>query len=97
MLNADEINSAIERIRRMEQYFDIIGGEIQFGNYSIVFKPPFDKMYKSLVNYLDGGQWQKDFGLDEQGELPQWLKRGVLSEDGLYNLICDIENYCFSR
>ena len=86
-----DINFAINRIRRMEYYFEIIEGEIRFQNYSFINKPPFDKIYKSLVKYLDSGEWQEDFELDEQGKLPCGLKRGVLSEDGLYNLITDIE------
>jgi len=31
--------------------------------------------------------------LDEQGLLPENLKRGVLSEDGVYNFITDISEY----
>ena len=34
-------------------------------------------------------QWRKDFEADEAGKLPQDLKRGVLSEDGLWNLLSD--------
>ncbi len=42
-----------------------------------------------LVSYMDSGQWQKDFEADEAGLLPAGLKRGVLSEDGLYDLLED--------
>ena len=31
--------------------------------------------------------WKKDFAADEAGLLPQGLKRGVLSEDGIYNIL----------
>ena len=31
-------------------------------------------------------EWKKDFEDDEKGLLPKELKRGVLSEDGIYNL-----------
>ena len=44
-----------------------------------------------LRNYLDSKQWQKDYEADEQGRIPRGMKRGVLSQDGLYNLICDWE------
>ena len=44
-----------------------------------------------LTQYLESGQWLRDFELDEKGKLPSGLKRGILSEDGLYNLIADIE------
>ena len=36
-------------------------------------------------------KWQKDFEADEQGKLPESLKRGVLSEDGLWNLLEEVD------
>ena len=43
-----------------------------------------------LKRYLDSGQWLRDYEKDEQGLLPENLKRGVLSQDGLYNLLSEI-------
>ena len=40
-----------------------------------------------LRQYMDSGLWKEDFEADERGELPANLKRGVLSEDGLWNLL----------
>ena len=40
----------------------------------------------ALESYY-AGDWKADFELDEAGLLPANLKRGVLSEDGLYNLL----------
>ena len=37
--------------------------------------------------YYTGGQWQKDFTDDEAGKLPRDLKRGVLSEDAVYDFL----------
>lgn len=48
--------------------------------------------FDTLREYLDSGQWLKDFEADEAGKLPSGLKRGVLSEDGLFNLLEDCEN-----
>ena len=45
-----------------------------------------------LKEYQDSGLWLEDFEADERGELPPDLRRGVLSEDGLYNLFDEIEN-----
>ncbi len=36
-----------------------------------------------------GSYWMKDFEADEAGRLPEDLKRGVLSEDALYDLLTD--------
>lgn len=43
-----------------------------------------------LTDYLDSGAWREDFEADEAGLIPKGIKRGVLSEDGLYNLLGDI-------
>ena len=43
-----------------------------------------------LTAYLDG-KWRADYEVDEQGLIPKCMKRGVLSEDGLYNLVTEWE------
>ena len=42
-----------------------------------------------LRKYQESGQWLLDYECDERGELPADLKRGVLSEDAVYDLITD--------
>ena len=42
---------------------------------------------KILEDYYTSGQWLKDYEADEQGLLPYDLKRGVLSQDALYELL----------
>lgn len=39
-----------------------------------------------LDSYYKSDEWKKDFEDDEAGRLPSGLKRGVLSEDGLFDL-----------
>lgn len=46
----------------------------------------------ALKSYYDSDEWKKEFTDDEQGVLPQELKRGVLSEDGLWNLLSDVSD-----
>ena len=48
-------------------------------------------MVRTLAEYLAGGLWLADYEADERGEFPKELKRGVLSQDALYNLLCDVE------
>ena len=43
----------------------------------------------ALDEYYGSGEWRQDFEDDEAGTLPQDLKRGVLSEDGIWNLLAD--------
>ena len=42
-----------------------------------------------LGKYYGSELWKLDYAADEAGNLPPDLKRGVLSEDGLWNLLSD--------
>ena len=42
---------------------------------------------RELREYYENGQWLRDYEADERGELPGDLKRGVLSQDGLWDLL----------
>ena len=49
-----------------------------------------DPLYE-LSAYYESDLWMEDYEADEAGELPADLKRGVLSEDCLYNLLAEYE------
>ena len=42
---------------------------------------------QALLDYYESGQWLQDYEADERGQLPSTLKRGVLSQDGLWELL----------
>ena len=63
----------IERIQYMEALYDLA---LRTGEIS-----------GELVDYYESGQWLKDYEADERFELPRDLKRGVLSQDGLWDLL----------
>lgn len=44
----------------------------------------------TLSAYYGSNEWKQDFADDEAGLLPAGLKRGVLSEDGLWNLLAEV-------
>ena len=67
---------AFERIAEMEELFEKISE--QKGSKEDL---------KKLEAYYTGAEWRFDFELDEAGLLPADLKHGVLSEDGIYNLL----------
>lgn len=74
---------SIDRIARMERLFDeALGMEPEDLRGS--------DLLKELMDYYDSGLWLQDYTLDEQGKLPENLKRGVLSQDGMYNLLEEI-------
>ena len=47
----------------------------------------FQSEIEKLEAYYTSQQWKDDYALDEEGKLPEKLKRGILSEDGIYNLL----------
>ena len=44
----------------------------------------------ALNDYYGSEAWKHDYADDEAGLLPADLKRGVLSEDGIWNLLEDV-------
>lgn len=42
---------------------------------------------QKLEEYYTGKYWQNDLRLDEEGKLPQDLKRGVLAQDLIHDLL----------
>lgn len=45
-----------------------------------------------LREYMESGQWEKDFEADEAGQVPSDLKREILSEDALYDFLEGADN-----
>ena len=76
----------IERIKEMEAAFDKVASAIaQLKAAAEVFRQVQTDADK-LKRYYET-QWMTDFQADEAGKLPPSLKRGVLSEDGLWDLL----------
>lgn len=90
MAHQDDIADAIKRIEQMEALFDRV-----LQAYETLPATAFEASFlqeavQTLSHYYFDGEWMHDFALDEEGRLPKTLKRGVLSEDGLYNVLCDL-------
>ena len=77
----------IERIKRMEQHFDKALAAIKDGSADALKAVKED--IAELSKYYGSELWKQDFAADEAGLLPHDLKRGVLSEDGIWNLLSD--------
>lgn len=82
----------IERVVRMERYFDAVSEAWREKPDTLRTDESLREMLLELTAYSDSGQWLADYQCDERGELPADLKRGVLSEDGLYNLLCETDS-----
>lgn len=80
----------ITRVKQMEQYMDEIQEVLRNRPEYIKENKVIKEKIQELEYYQASGQWLLDYECDERGELPVDLKRGVLSEDTLYNLLCDV-------
>ena len=78
---------AIRRIERMEQIFDTLLVAFQTNPSAIFNDSALHALLNELTQYYDGGQWLRDYELDEQGKLPAGLKRGVLAQDAVYDFL----------
>ena len=81
----------IARIQQMEQYMDEVSEVVKNCPGTMKKDAEFCRKVEFLKEYMDCGQWLADYEADECGELPTDLKRGVLSQDGLYNLLGEVE------
>ena len=77
----------LERIRYMEQLFDFVIAARKEQTISLDKKARIREATRILAEYYESKEWMQDFADDEAGLLPKDLKRGVLSEDGLWNLL----------
>lgn len=86
--NADKTNQgAIERIQEMEAILDRATRVMDELESKLAEFEALQPDIKKLEKYYTGKAWKSDFKLDEEGKLPKDLKRGVLSEDGIDNLL----------
>ena len=83
------MNREFKRISEMEEIFDeVTAAQDSLERAVDNYKSLQDKVRK-LEDYYSGDQWKEDFAMDERGEIPADVKRGVLSEDGIWNLLSD--------
>ena len=82
----------IERIKEMEKCLDESSKAIkELWDALINYEWARERYYK-VQEYYDSELWLQDFEADEAGKLPKDLKRGVLSEDAVFDLITDHEH-----
>ncbi|MCR5331559.1 MAG: DUF4298 domain-containing protein [Lachnospiraceae bacterium] len=81
--------SRVDRIRRMEAYLDEARQAMDDLHQAVIRYVNVQKGIKKLEEYYTCGKWMKDFEADEAGKLPADLKRGVLTEDAINDLLDD--------
>ncbi len=89
----DKIESVIVRVQKMEGYLDEILEFMKKHPCEVKEDKKVQEILEELIDYYENGQWLADYQCDERGKLPKDLKRGVLAEDTLYNLIGELEKF----
>ena len=79
----------IERIQHYETLLDRIAPVLENLEEALDAFEGIQEDVKELAAYYKDDDWREDFEADEAGKLPADLKRGVLSEDGIYDVLSD--------
>lgn len=77
----------IARIKKMERHLNRASAAIKRLSNALDKYEEAQKDIAALSDYYSSDDWKQDFADDEAGLLPKDLKRGVLSEDSIWNLL----------
>ena len=80
----------IERIKQMELRMERAAKAVMEQSAALENYEAVQEDIAALEQYYGSEEWKQDFADDEAGLLPVDLKRGVLSEDGIWNLLEDV-------
>lgn len=76
-----------ERISRMERFLVEASAAAAALDQALDRHVAAQAGLTELEAYYEDGRWMEDFNADAAGRLPPELKRGVLSEDAVYDLL----------
>ena len=83
----DQKRLQLQRISHYETLFDEITDALAALERAEEALKRLRPSVDDLRAYYESDLWKRDFSDDEKGLLPRDLKRGVLSEDGVYLLL----------
>ena len=79
----------VERIQHMETALDDVSNGLAQMSAAVDRYNEILPKIRELSAYYGSADWIRDFDDDREGKLPADLKRGVLSEDGVYDALID--------
>ena len=82
----------VERIKKMEEKLDKVTPKVNVFEESLNNLNSVFEDIKALSEYYKK-EWKEDYEADEQGKIPKDLKRGVLSQDTLFDLLGKINGF----
>ena len=81
-----------ERIAYYEKILDRTADAIRNLDAALDEYEAICPLLQELERYYTGPEWKADFDADAAGDLPRDLKRGVLSEDGIDDVLSDFRD-----
>ena len=82
----------LARIRLMERHLNRATAAVKRLEAALDKWEDAQEAIAALEEYYGSDLWRQDLADDEAGRLPVDLKRGVLSEDGIWNLLTDVHD-----
>lgn len=80
-------SSSLERVIYMEETYERIKEALAAEDH------PEERLradLRELQEYYEGSDWLADFDAESDGAFPQELKRGILAEDTIYDLLTEV-------
>ncbi len=81
----------IDRIQKMEKALNELSASQKSVSEALQNFTKHQEQLSELSEYYGSESFHHDLALDEAGKLPADLKRGVLSEDAVYDLLTDLK------
>lgn len=82
----------IERIMQMERCLDRVSQAVMHLSAALDEYADAHDALRQLNDYYGSDTWKQDFAAGSAGLMPTDLKRGVLSEDAVWNLLEDVRD-----
>ena len=79
----------IERIKQMEERLNRVSDAVKRMSEALEAYESIKDDLNALNEYYGSKEWKQDLADDEAGLLPNDLKRGVLSEDGIWDVLSE--------
>ncbi len=84
----------LQRISEMEAMFDRSRAAMDQLLAAAEAYLALQPQMQALTAYYESPQWLADFDADRAGRIPQDMKRGILTEDAIYDLLTDRPRLC---
>ena len=90
-MKEENLQEVINRVKSFEHSFDLLKNAYRLNPEAVCNDLYFEENLQKLKEYYEGGQWLSDYEMDEKGLLPKDLKRGVLSQDEVYDFLTEVD------